>query len=198
MSCTHSAIKDGLPMKNPDFPTSDFLREVIAARRNPLTPQMERAKSVALKKYSVPKIPDILYHLCLKKPFDTDCIPFYCGITRKDRASIREQEHLKGIANEANLKEAYVFAREMQDQGFDIKFEVLGYADEDFSETDLLVEYLELGYPMQQDTNKTVSIKRQKKRVEDVAKAMSPKQTANKAFKDMMKNPTKLEFKKRS
>lgn len=197
MSCTYSAIHDGMPYFNKNYPTQEQIDAVVAARRNPLTPQMERAKMVATKKYSVPKIPDVLYHLITVRPNEVPT-PFYVGITRKDRASIREQEHLKGIANEANLKEAYVYAREMQDQGYEVRFEVLGYADDDFSETDLLVEYLELGYPIQQDTNKTVSIKRKKKLVEDVAKAMSPKQSANKAFRDLMKNPTKLTFKKAS
>lgn len=127
-------------------------------RRNPLSPALERARQAEKKKYGVAHIPDQIYALYYDTPKGRQYI--YVGITSDPKR--RWGDHQRGMADEMNLKDAYIAARAI---GTDrIGFEVLDDRAE-FTEAEWVTKLTEQGHTLT-NVGSTVDSKRQKKLAE--------------------------------
>ena len=130
--------------------------DAITARRNPLTKSQEARKKQEAKGFDSTKRADKVYVLAIGT--EDEQIYFYVGIA-KDPA-VRYKAHLRGIANGADLKDAYEYVRYHKLR--DTLRMVVVDEDGEFTEEDWRRILLEAGHPLQNATG-GVDVKRKKR-----------------------------------
>lgn len=141
-------------------------------RRNPLTPAMlkqKRAEVDRFKQKNEGNIPDVVYAFGYEE--DGKPVYTYCGITNDYNR--RCNDHLAGILDPDDLKQAYVNARELQAQGKRIKFWLLGPAA-DITEREWCEALIADGHPLQNEGT-TIDNRRRKKKMQDLVAQMKSK-----------------------
>lgn len=142
-------------------------QDAINERRNPTTKAQQAKAKQDVKRYagSEPRKPDQVYALVIG-PEDAP-IYFYVGIAKNPQQ--RFQQHLRGIANGADMKEAYEWVRyhKLKDT---LRMEVID-AEGEFTEESWRVLLLEEGHPLQNATG-GVNVKRKRRTSNDLQKAL--------------------------
>ncbi len=119
-----------------------LVQQAINERRKPLTKQQQQRKTNELAVVSARR-PDKVYGLAVGPA--TDPLIFYVGISKNPHT--RFQAHLRGIANQADLKDAYEWVRYHRLR--DTLHLIVLDPDGEFTEEDWRIILTDQGHPLQ-------------------------------------------------